>query len=109
MYPFDSQTCYIELELGEADQKLVTLQAGQLDMWANRELLQYTVLQWDLTPHHHTPSNAVRVKLVFGRKIVNQVLTTYLPTILILTIVHSTNYFKGSIRNMTVELKTAFP
>ena len=31
---------------------------------------------------------------MFGRKIVNQVLTTYLPTLLLLIIVHSTNYFK---------------
>ena len=34
------------------------------------------------------------IKIVFGWKILNQVLTTYLPTVLIVLIIHSTNYYR---------------
>ena len=85
-----------ELEVDQADQRFVTLEPGSLDMWADRELLQYSILHWDLSLHTFpdSPSPGVRVTLVFGRKIANQVLTTYLPTLLLLSIVHSTNFFK---------------
>ena len=36
----------------------------------------------------------LKVKLVFKRRIVNQILTTFLPTVLILAIVYATNFFK---------------
>ena len=36
----------------------------------------------------------VQVEIVLGRKIVNEILLTYLPTILILLIVYLTSYFK---------------
>ena len=36
----------------------------------------------------------LKVKLVFKRRIVNQVLTVFLPTFLILAIVYATNFFK---------------
>ena len=54
------------------------------------ELMQYTVKDWII---EETQSGLV-VTLVLGRKILNQLLTTYLPTSLLIVIVHTTNYFK---------------
>ena len=39
-------------------------------------------------------ATGVVVTLVLGRKILNEILTTYLPTSLLIIIVHSTNYYK---------------
>ena len=54
------------------------------------ELMQYTVKGWTI---EETPTGVV-VTLVLGRKILNELLTTYLPTSLLIIIVHSTNYYK---------------
>ena len=37
----------------------------------------------------------VQLVIVFRRRILNAILTVYLPTILVLTIVYATNFFKG--------------
>ena len=58
-------------------------------------MLQYLVLTWKIDSHQFEKNvNGVRVTIVFGRKILNQVLTIYLPTCLIIAIVYSTNFFK---------------
>ena len=54
------------------------------------ELKQYTVRGWIL---EESPTGVV-VTLVLGRKILNEILTTYLPTSLLIIIVHTTNYYK---------------
>ena len=54
------------------------------------ELMQYTVKEWVL----EESSTGVVVTLVLGRKILNELLTTYLPTTLFIIIVHTTNYYK---------------
>ena len=54
------------------------------------ELQQYTVKDWII----EDTDTGVVVTLVLGRKILNELLTTYLPTSLLIIIVHSTNYFK---------------
>ena len=61
-----------------------------LAMSAPVELMQYTVKEWIM---EETPTGVV-VTLVLGRKILNDLLTTYLPTSLLIIIVHSTNYYK---------------
>ena len=37
----------------------------------------------------------LQMTLVFKRRLLNAILTVYLPTILILTICYATNFFKG--------------
>ena len=54
------------------------------------ELKQYTVRGWIL----EESATGVVVTLVLGRKILNEILTTYLPTSLLIIIVHTTNYYK---------------
>ena len=34
------------------------------------------------------------IKIVIGRKMLSQFLTTYLPTVLLVLIIHSTNYYR---------------
>ena len=54
------------------------------------ELMQYTIKKWIM----EEKATGVVVTLVLGRKILNEILTTYLPTSLLIIIVHSTNYYK---------------
>jgi hypothetical protein len=59
-------------------------------MSGEKELMKYTVKDWSI---RKTPMG-IEVALVLGRKILNEILTTYLPTCLLVVIVHSTNYYK---------------
>ena len=59
-------------------------------MLGETELVNYTVKSWSI----EKMNNGISVTLVLGRKILNAFLTTYLPTILLMIIVHSTNYYK---------------
>ena len=40
------------------------------------------------------PNEGIELKIVMNRRIINEVLTTYLPSVFILIIVYSTNFFK---------------
>ena len=92
LYPFDSQTCFV---LKRLDESFVQLLPEEIDMKGDLELLQYIVLNWKITKHtSEDGKQGVRVKIVFGRKILNHVLTVYFPTFLIIAIVYSTNFFK---------------
>ena len=90
LYPFDTQTCKIVLDLPVFEQSLVTLVTRAINMDGKTELLKYDVKKWVM---EKTKSGNV-IKIVFGRKILSQVLTTYLPTVLLVLIIHSTNYYR---------------
>ena len=95
MYPFDSQTCFIDIILRRSAEKFVDIIPEMIDMRGDVELLQYQVLSWNIAKHQFDTNIAgARVTITFGRKILNQILTVYLPTILIIVIVYSTNFFK---------------
>ena len=70
--------------------KFATLTRKGLQMSAPIELMQYTVKDFII----EETSSGVVVTLVLGRKILNELLTTFLPTSLLIIIVHSTNYYK---------------
>ena len=59
-------------------------------MLGETELMKYTVKAWSIKKME----NGISVTIVLGRKILNAFLTTYLPTILLMIIIHSTNYYK---------------
>ena len=90
LYPFDTQTCTIVLDLPVFEQSLVELVSTEIKMEGKTELLKYDVKNWTM---NNTKSGIV-MKIIFGRKILSQVLTTYLPTILLVLIIHSTNFFR---------------
>ena len=39
-------------------------------------------------------NQGIDLKIVMNRRIINEILTTYLPTVFILAIVYATNFFK---------------
>ena len=90
LYPFDTQTCKIVLDLPVFEQSLVKMVSKGINMKGKTQLLKYDVKKWLM---EDTKSGSV-IKIIFGRKILSQVLTTYLPTILLVLIIHSTNYYR---------------
>ena len=74
-YPFDTQTCH-------------------LDYWSTVELAQYFVRSRMMQEYTFRDRNGVRVMVVFGRRLLSNILTVYVPTVLLNTMGHITVYFK---------------
>ena len=59
-------------------------------------LTQYLITNWTLTYNNaSTVADGIQMTLVLKRRILNAILTVYLPTLLVLTIVYATNFFQA--------------
>lgn len=83
------------MELRDSDKTTVNLIPGNISMVGDTVLVQYIVESWSLEHRDKAhPSHGLQVILVLKRRIINELLTSYLPSILILSIVYATNFFK---------------
>ena len=89
-YPFDSQTCSLDFKLHVTATAFVRLDTGFLDYSGPVDLTQYFV-RTTAMEHYE---KGVRVKIVFGRRLLSNILTVYVPTILLNVMGHVTVYFK---------------
>lgn len=94
-YPFDTQSCSIEMVLGSYDENMVRLVPSNFSMNEDKELTLFSITSWDFEYRNHkNPQDGLRFRVVFKRKIVNSLLTTYLPSILLVLITFATTFFK---------------
>jgi len=95
LYPFDTQRCSVDLEVRELEQFSMRLIPDMMLMESDTVLTQYIISSWSLVYRNDDdPSAGVALQLVLKRRLTNELLTTYLPSILIISIVYSTNFFK---------------
>ena len=95
MYPFDFQQCTINLEVHKMERDKILLVPEHVIIIGSSNLPQYTIESLHigyLDDANH--SKGVSVVISFKRRLINEVLTTYLPSVIILVIVYLTNYFK---------------
>jgi hypothetical protein len=93
-YPFDSQTCTFTFTVAASIRNLVDLQKGEFEYTGPADLTQYFVKTMRMD--RFDVENEVVIKIVLGRKILNEVLLTYIPTAMIIGIVYLTSYFKAA-------------
>ena len=93
-YPFDSQTCRLDFVLGASAAAFVQLVNGSLKYVGPVELAQYFVRSTIMQQFDYEDRSGVRVLVVFGRRLLSNILTVYVPTVLLNTMGHITVYFK---------------
>ena len=93
-YPFDAQTCFMDMKLGGGTDKLVKLIPGQLKYLGPKELTQYYVKKYLIGETAFEDGQGLSVSITFGRRLLGTILTVYLPTVLLNVIGHATNFFK---------------
>ena len=93
-YPFDTQTCQLDFVLDASAAAFVKLVNGSLDYWGPVELAQYFVRSRMMQEYTFRDRSGVRVMVVFGRRLLSNILTVYVPTVLLNTMGHITVYFK---------------
>ena len=72
--------------------EFVELVAEELNYLGPKDLTQYFIRQ---TSMNKTIKGSIKVEVVLGRRLLGTVLTVYIPTILLIFIAHTTNYFKS--------------
>ena len=89
--------CSIELTTDELDLESVSLVANQMIMNEKTDLTLFLVKKWTLSTSKEmssTKNEGVRMTIVLKRKIMNEMMTTYLPAVLLMLITYSTTFFK---------------
>ena len=94
-YPFDTQVCYIQMTVSKLDMKVVTLHPAEIELLEEKLLTMFVISRWNLTYNIDGDiKSGVRMVIVLKRRIQNELLTTYLPSILLICITFATMHFK---------------
>ena len=96
MYPFDTQTCRVVMVVRKLERQLIALMPKKIQMVGKVLLTQYIVKSWEMKYINATDkADGLNIVINLKRRIVNELLTTFLPSLIILVIVYSTNYLKS--------------
>ena len=93
-YPFDTQICTMDIALNVIQIPFCQLQVESLVYKGPTDLVQYFVRSRHMVLVNIDESKGVRVYIVLGRRLLSNILTVYLPTILLNLTGHCTTYFK---------------
>lgn len=93
-YPFDQQTCSMQLIFDGVLDNYADLLPGILSFSGKRELTQYFVSEYMIRKGNILRKKAVVISVTFGRRLLGIFLTIFFPTILLNVIGYATNFFK---------------
>ena len=110
------QICRVDLQVEEFDKRSVELLPDKMDLMTDTELTQYFMKTWSLDFNDpgrlivnciheklyfqktfpDIPSNGLKmeIEIVFKRRLTNELLTTYLPSFLLILMCYATSFFK---------------
>ena len=85
----------MDLQLEQFARDNVELVPDTMELLTDTELTQYYIQTWSLDYNHvDSPSNGLKMEIVFKRRLTNELLTTYLPSLLLLLMSYATTFFK---------------
>ena len=94
-YPFDIQTCSIQMVFDGVLDNYADIVAGNLLFSGEKELTQYYVKRYEIRQGIIQKKSAVIISITLGRRLLGTFLTVFFPTILLNVIGYSTNFFKA--------------
>ena len=77
--------------LREIYNETITLVPKQLRMMQERNMISFSINDWKF---EQSPENGVQMVIVFRRKITGEMMTTYFPSLLLISITFATTFFK---------------
>ena len=94
--PLDLQVCAVNLMVRKLEISVMEITPHIIAMESETVLTQYIITNWTLDYKNASMvSDGIQMTFVLKRRVLNAILTVYLPTILVLIIVYATNFFKG--------------
>ena len=88
-YPFDNQRCYAKIMMKGNAGHFVVLVAKSLTYHGPSDVMQYTIEG----ENFYTENGELVVEFLLGRRLLNVILTNITPTILIMIVTMSTNFY----------------
>ena len=94
-YPFDIQVCAIDMAVTDLELSSTRLIPGQIIMESQQMLTMYIITTYTIQYRNvSNPAMGIQMKITLKRRVVNELLTTYLPSVLLILISYSTTFFK---------------
>ena len=94
-YPFDKQECSINMTTTKLDKPIMTLIPKKLLMEQDPDMTLYNMEEWSVSYRNESdPRKGIWMTIVLRRKIMSEMLTTYLPSALLMMITFATTFFK---------------
>ena len=90
-YPFDTQICPIDFYLAVSSAFLIP---DNINYTGSRDLAEYYVHNTQMCSSIIRGKSGVKVNIVLGRRIISNVLTVFIPTIILIIISHLANHFQ---------------
>ena len=83
------------MTVSELDLETVRLLPRDLRMEETVDILLFTIKNWTLEYRNESsPQEGIKMTLFLKRKIMNEMMTTYLPSVLLILITYATTFFK---------------
>ena len=93
-YPFDIQTCTINLKLNGILEDFVDILPGLFEYLGDEELTQYVIRDSKMVKSCDNRNKSIKVSITLGRLLLGTTLTVYIPTIILIIIRHNASFFK---------------
>ena len=94
-YPFDTQICYLDLKPTSDLKDFIKILTDEFLYEGPLDLTEFTVKKTEMRLENVTyDSTLLRVEVRIQRRLLSLVLTAFIPTIILNTIGHMSNYFK---------------
>ena len=95
IFPNKFQDCFIWMKLGKRDNKAMRLIPKDLKMVENVDLTLFSIEQSNLDFKNKTkPRDGIWMTMSLKRKIMSEMMTTFLPSFLLMMITFATTFFK---------------
>ena len=95
MHLMVGQVCTVNLIVRKLETSVMEITPHRITMESGTVLTQYLITNWTLAYNNISNVDAgIQMTVVLKRRILNSILTVYLPTVLVLIIVYATNFFK---------------
>ena len=93
-YPFDTQRCSLVFRMQGDSWKFVDLLKEKLKYSGPKDLMLYFIKDQSFKTVTVSGVRTIKVEIVLGRRLLSILMTTILPSIILLLTSHSTNFFK---------------
>ena len=101
-YPFDTQTCAMQFKIVNKFADFVDLNPQHLAYSGPTDLTQYVVKSSVMCRASIGDYEGVEVNISLGRPLISNILTVFIPTIILLTISHISNVYEQKYIDMVI-------
>ena len=104
-FPFDTQKCEIMLAVDEIDIEGINLKVGKAETEATPDLTEYFMTDEPKSPtmtYEDEKRKGVSMQINFKRRLINEAMTTFLPSLLLCILSYITTFFRQKYFNTSI-------